>query len=56
MGPTADPLLEAGKVHRLVVGIDAPPPKPMDPSAEEELLRDPFAELLVTAAAPWQRG
>jgi hypothetical protein len=39
--------LEAGKIHRLVVGIDVPPPKPMFSSEVEVLLRDPFAELLL---------
>lgn len=47
VGLTAELPLEAGKVHRLVVGIDTPPPKPMDASDIEELLRDSFAELLL---------
>ena len=43
----AEPQIEAGKVHRLVVGVDTPPPKIMSASDIEELLRDPFAELLL---------
>ncbi len=42
----AEPPLEAGKIHRFVMGIDERP-KPMDQSEIEERLRDPFAELLL---------
>lgn len=43
----AESWLESGGVHRLVMGIDAPPPRPMNPSQIGELLRDSFAELLL---------
>jgi hypothetical protein len=45
-GLVAEPRLEAGKVYRLVVGLDTHP-TPMSTSDMEELLRDPFAELLL---------
>ncbi len=37
--------LTAGVIHRLVLGVDAPPAVPMAPSDVETLLRDPFAKL-----------
>ena len=43
----AEPPLEAGRVHRLIMGVDAPPPRSMSPLEVEELLRDSFAELLL---------
>jgi hypothetical protein len=43
----AEVKLVAGQIHRLVLGIDELPPKPMLPVEVGALLRDPFAELLL---------
>lgn len=46
MALVAEPRLEAGKIYRLVVGVDTRP-TPMSAADTEELLWDPFAELLL---------